>query len=61
MTGIQPLESGIPRITASYAHTPLAPPFTLVTGHEDGTIRFWRLGLEVNPPSPTTHAVFAKH
>jgi hypothetical protein len=50
LSGIQPLDSGVPRITASVMCTPLSALFNLVTGHEDGTIRFWRLQLAVRPP-----------
>lgn len=50
LSGIQPLDSGVPRITASVVCTPLSALFNLVTGHEDGTIRFWRLQLAVRPP-----------
>lgn len=55
LSGIQPLDSGVPRITASIVCTPLSALFNLVTGHEDGTIRFWRLqlaGIELASDQP---------
>ncbi len=59
LSGIQPLDSGVPRITSSVVCTPLSALFNLVTGHEDGTIRFWRLQLAVRPP-PFLHFLAVK-
>lgn len=51
LDGIHALGSQIPRITTSTVYTSQLrtglPAFSLVTGHEDGSVRFWRLTLSV--------------
>lgn len=51
LDGIHALDGGIPRITSSTACMPqprAGPPiYSLVTGHQDGSVRFWRATLSV--------------